>query len=195
MWEFLSRKRFSLTRVLTDIRYFTTQFYVIFFRRKFPESLRGLRGWLRHAICLALDLAPTRELNLPSSNPVFNVKTGPPPLSPCTTLSYHSTFPAHFMDNNIELVPLELVTLNRDAIRKAREAFLITKGKTFEPYISRKIQRSRSPSLRKAKTRQNRSETPPHAMKTQVIHTTRKGKSILLFSTYFELFCTIVTFP
>ena len=31
MWEFLSRKRFSLTRVLTDIRYFTTQFYVIFF--------------------------------------------------------------------------------------------------------------------------------------------------------------------
>ena len=36
--------------------------------------------------------------------------------------------------DNIKLVPLELITSNRDAIRKAREAFLIFKGKTLEPF-------------------------------------------------------------
>ena len=36
--------------------------------------------------------------------------------------------------DNIELVPLELITSNRDAIRKAREAFLISKGKSLEPF-------------------------------------------------------------
>ena len=35
---------------------------------------------------------------------------------------------------NIELVPLELITSNDSAIRKKREAFLISKGKTFEPF-------------------------------------------------------------
>ena len=35
---------------------------------------------------------------------------------------------------NIELVPLELITSNSGAIRKAREAFLISKGKTLEPF-------------------------------------------------------------
>ena len=29
---------------------------------------------------------------------------------------------------NIELVPLELINSNRDGIRKAREAFVISKG-------------------------------------------------------------------
>ena len=53
-------------------------------------------------------------------------------------------------------------------------------------------QRIRSPrgiiygeEYREAKTSQNRSETPPNAIKTQGIHTTRKGKSILLFSPLF----------
>ena len=50
-----------------------------------------------------------------------------------TAVSDHFTLPAHSMDN-IELVPLELITSNRDAIRKAREAFLISKGKTLEPF-------------------------------------------------------------
>ena len=36
--------------------------------------------------------------------------------------------------DNIELIPLELITSNRDGIRKAREAFLICKGKTLEPF-------------------------------------------------------------
>ena len=50
-----------------------------------------------------------------------------------TAVSDHFTLPAHSMDN-IELVPLELITSNRDAIRKTREAFLISKGKTLEPF-------------------------------------------------------------
>ena len=47
-----------------------------------------------------------------------------------TAVSDHFTPPAHSMDN-IELVPLELVTSNGDAIHKAREPFLISK--TLEP--------------------------------------------------------------
>ena len=50
-----------------------------------------------------------------------------------TAVSDHFTLPAHSMDNT-ELVPLELITSNRDATRKAREAFLISKGKTLEPF-------------------------------------------------------------
>ena len=49
-----------------------------------------------------------------------------------TAVADHFTLPGHSMDN-IELIPLELITSNRDAIRKAREAFLISKGKTLEP--------------------------------------------------------------
>ena len=45
-----------------------------------------------------------------------------------TAVSDHFTPPAHSMDN-IELA-LELINF---AIRKAREAFLISKGKTIEP--------------------------------------------------------------
>jgi len=39
-----------------------------------------------------------------------------------TAVLDHFTLPAHSMDN-IELVPLEFINSNRDAIRKAREAF------------------------------------------------------------------------
>ena len=48
-----------------------------------------------------------------------------------TAVSDHFTLSAHSMDN-IELDPLELITSNRDAIRKTRETFLISKGKTVE---------------------------------------------------------------
>ena len=49
-----------------------------------------------------------------------------------TAASDHSTLLVHSVDN-IELVLLELVTSNRDAIRMAREVFLIFKDKTLEP--------------------------------------------------------------
>ena len=38
------------------------------------------------------------------------------------------------------------------------------------------VERNTEPELK-----QNRSETPPNAIKTQVVHTTRKGKSMLFF--------------
>ena len=48
---------------------------------------------------------------------------------------------------------------------------------------------------REANTHKNRPEMPPNAIKTYVIHTTRKAKSILLFfPPYFELFRTIDIF-
>ena len=49
-----------------------------------------------------------------------------------TAVSNHFTLPDHSL-NNLELIPLELINWNRDAIRKTREAFLIYKGKTLEP--------------------------------------------------------------
>ena len=45
-----------------------------------------------------------------------------------SAVSDHFTLPAHSMDN-IELVPLELINSIRDTIRKASEAFLISRGK------------------------------------------------------------------
>ena len=53
-----------------------------------------------------------------------------------TAVSEYFTLPVHSIDNMyIELVPLELIISNRDAIRKGREAFLISKGKiTIEPF-------------------------------------------------------------
>ena len=49
-----------------------------------------------------------------------------------TAISNHFTLPGHSL-NKLELIPLELINSNRDAIRSAREAFLIYKGKTLEP--------------------------------------------------------------
>ena len=49
-----------------------------------------------------------------------------------TAVSDHFTLPVKSMDN-IELIPLEVITSNRDAIRKARKAFLISKGETLGP--------------------------------------------------------------
>ena len=37
------------------------------------------------------------------------------------------------LPNDIELVLLELIHQSRDALRKAREAYLIKKGQTLEP--------------------------------------------------------------
>ena len=50
-----------------------------------------------------------------------------------TAVSDHFSLPGHSI-NNIELIPLELIKSNRDGIRKAREALLISKGKTLEPH-------------------------------------------------------------
>ena len=50
-----------------------------------------------------------------------------------TAVSDHFTLPGHSI-NDIDLIPLELIHSNRDSIRKAREAFLISKGKTLEPH-------------------------------------------------------------
>ena len=78
---------------------------------------------LRH---LGTDMVSTdAQLEKPSHN---NTLINPQPLQ--ITLP---SLPILSMDN-IELVPLELITLNRDAmICKVREAFLISKVKTLEP--------------------------------------------------------------
>ena len=48
-------------------------------------------------------------------------------------LSDHSSLTDHSI-KDIELIPLEVVNSDRDGIRKIREGFLISKGKTLEPY-------------------------------------------------------------
>ena len=56
----------------------------------------------------------------------------PSNISKPTTVSKHFRTNDHSA-NDITLIPLELIKSNRDRVRKAREAYLIEKGKTLEP--------------------------------------------------------------
>ena len=56
----------------------------------------------------------------------------PTPSSRPTAVSEHFLSDNH-SPNDIELVPLELIHSSRDALRKAREAYLIERGPTLEP--------------------------------------------------------------
>ena len=55
-----------------------------------------------------------------------NTKSKPTTVAEHFLSSYH-TF------NDMQLIPIEKVFSNRDSIRKAREAFLILKGRTIDP--------------------------------------------------------------
>ena len=47
---------------------------------------------------------------------------------------WRSSFNAdNHLSTDMELIPLELIHSSRDAIRKAREAYLIERGQTLEP--------------------------------------------------------------
>ena len=54
-----------------------------------------------------------------------------------STISKPTTISEHFLTNDhsanaITLIPLGLIKSNRDRVRKAREAYLIKRGKTLE---------------------------------------------------------------
>ena len=50
-----------------------------------------------------------------------------------TTAAQHFISSPNHTANDIQLIPIEKVFSNRDSIRKAREAFLILKGRTLVP--------------------------------------------------------------
>ena len=52
---------------------------------------------------------------------------------PTTATEHFLTAPNHTA-NDMQLIPIETVYSNRDSIRKAREAFLISKGRTLLPH-------------------------------------------------------------
>ena len=62
------------------------------------------------------------------------------PVDKQTNSSKPTTASKHFLCNNhnasdMKLIPLELVTSNRDSLRKAREAsYLIERGQTLKPH-------------------------------------------------------------
>ena len=56
----------------------------------------------------------------------------PSNISKPTTVSEHFLTNDHSA-NDITLIPLELIKSYRDCVRKAREAYLIERGKTLEP--------------------------------------------------------------
>ena len=60
----------------------------------------------------------------------------PTPSSRPTAVSDHFLSDNH-SPNDIELIPLELIHSSRDALRKAREAYLIERGQTLERYNKR----------------------------------------------------------
>ena len=52
------------------------------------------------------------------------------PVDNSSNISKPTTVSKHFLTT---LIPLELTKSNRDSVRKAREAYLIERGKTLEP--------------------------------------------------------------
>ena len=50
-----------------------------------------------------------------------------------TTVAEHFLFSPHNISKDMQLIPIEKIFSNRDSIRKAREAFLILKGRTIDP--------------------------------------------------------------
>ena len=52
---------------------------------------------------------------------------------PTTAAEHFLTAPNHTA-NDMQLIPIEKVFSNRDSVRKAREAFLISKGRTLLPH-------------------------------------------------------------
>ena len=52
---------------------------------------------------------------------------------PTTAAEHFLSFPNHTA-NDIQLFPIEKIFSNRDSIRKAKEAFLISKGRTLVPH-------------------------------------------------------------
>ena len=56
----------------------------------------------------------------------------PSNISKPTTISEHFLTNDHYA-KDITLIPLELIKSNRDSVRKAREAYLIERGKIFKP--------------------------------------------------------------
>ena len=56
----------------------------------------------------------------------------PTPSSRPTAVSDHFLSDNH-SPNDMEVIPLELIHSSRDALRKAREAYLIERGQTLEP--------------------------------------------------------------
>ena len=63
---------------------------------------------------------------------MFNWKSQEPTSVLSTAVSDHFSLPDHSI-KDIEVIPLELLNSYRDGIRKAREGFLLPKGKTLEP--------------------------------------------------------------
>ena len=54
------------------------------------------------------------------------------PISNPTAVSDHFMEPNHTL-LDLQLIPLELVNSNRDSVRKAREAYLISRAKCLKP--------------------------------------------------------------
>ena len=50
-----------------------------------------------------------------------------------TTAAEHFLSSPNHTANDMQLIPIEKIVSNRDSIRKAREAFLIQKGRTIDP--------------------------------------------------------------
>ena len=53
--------------------------------------------------------------------------------SKLTTVAEHFLSSPHSISKDTLLIPMEKFFSDRDSIRKAREAFLISKGRTIEP--------------------------------------------------------------
>ena len=58
----------------------------------------------------------------------------PNTISKPTTTAEHFLFSPNHTANDMQLIPIEKIFSNRDSICKAKEAFLISKGRTLVPH-------------------------------------------------------------
>ena len=66
-------------------------------------------------------------------NKFLTINNSPNNKSKPTTAAEHFLSSPNHTANDMLLIPIEKIFSNRDSIRKAREAFLIQKGKTIDP--------------------------------------------------------------
>ena len=103
---------------------------------QFPRSSLGTRGLQTYMIqcnqCSKQYIGETKRRLKDRFNEHRRPVDNPSNISKPTTVSEHFLTNDHSA-NDITLIPLELNKSNRDSVRKAREAYLIERGKTLEP--------------------------------------------------------------
>ena len=99
-------------------------------------SLKGIwndYGWNDYGCCNLQYIGGTKRRLKDRFNEHCRTIDNPDAKSALTTAAKHFLSSPNHTTNDMQLIPIEKIFSNRDSIRKAREAFLIQKGRTINP--------------------------------------------------------------